>query len=405
MTSDKSKEEKIYRRHKHFWVFLRHFVGPFLLRSYRCKSEIAKNLPEPYLVLPNHSTNLDPAWVGMSFPHQMYFVASEHLYRLGWISKLVEYVFAPIAKIKGASDKMTVMKMLRYLRDGKNVCLFPDGNCSFNGRTGEITTAIGKLIKLSGANLVTYKLTGGYFAHPRWAFTTRKGKMTGSVVNVYTKEQLSSMSPEEITDAIRNDIDENAYSRQKMEHIKFKGKNRAVGMECAICVCPKCKQIDVIETNKNDVLCKNCRKLCSYDEYGFLVEKADGFEFDTIEEWDYFQDDFYKNLVDNYKKSKPAEEIYFSNSNITMHKVGTSHDSEIVGKGTLFICSDSVLFKTENSETEIKIQIKNLPDMSMYGKTNLVFTDSDGTHYELKSEKNINVRKYISIWKNLRENN
>lgn len=408
MTSDKTKEEKIYRRHKRFWFFLRHFVGPFLLHSYRCESKVAENLPEPYLVLPNHSTNLDPAWVGMSFPHQMYFVASEHLYRLGWISKLVEYVFAPIAKIKGASDKMTVMKMLRYLRDGKNVCLFPDGNCSFNGRTGEITTAIGKLIKLSGANLVTYKLTGGYFAHPRWAFSTRKGKMTGSVVNVYTKEQLASMSPEEITDAIKNDIDENAYSRQKMEHIKFKGKNRAVGMECAICVCPKCNQIDVIETNKNDVLCKNCGKLCSYDEYGFLVEKADGFKFDTIEEWDYFQDDFYKELVTTYKTSKPSDEMYFSNEEITLFKVGTNHDSEKAGTGKLSICTDFIFFKIDNSETEakeIKIKISNLPDMSMYGKTNLVFTDSDGTHYELKSEKNINVRKYISIWKNLRENN
>lgn len=408
MEKNKSKEEKIYKRHKRLWCFLRHSVGPILLSKYGCKSEIAKNLPEPYLVLPNHSTNLDPAWVGMSFPHQMYFVASEHLYRLGWISKVVEYVFAPIAKIKGASDKATVMKMLRYLRDGKNVCLFPDGNCTFNGRTGEITNAIGKLVKLSGANLVTYKLTGGYFTHPRWAFSTRKGKMHGSVVNIYTKEQLAAMSPDEITEVIRKDIDENAYSRQKAEHIRFKGNSRAVGMECAMCVCPKCNQIDVIKTEKNDVICENCGKLCSYDEYGSLVERSDGFIFETIEEWDYFQDDFYKKLVANYKETKSAGEIYFSNDNVTLFKVGTGHESEEVGKGTISISSDSVRFKT--SDKEINVKISEIPDMAMYGKTNLVFSDAEGTHYELKSEKTskkekvLNVRKYISIWENLREN-
>lgn len=400
MSKDNPKEEKIYKRHQRLWKFLRHSAGPVLLMKYGCKSEIAKNLPEPYLVLSNHLTNLDPAWVGMSFPHQMYFVASEHIYRLGWISKLVEYVFAPIAKIKGASDKLTVMKMIRYLRDGKNVCLFPEGNCSFNGRPTEITDAVGKLVKLSGANLVTYKLTGGYFTHPRWAFSTRKGKMTGNVVNVYTKDQLAQMNPEEITEIVRKDIEEYAYTRQKTEHIKFKGNNRAIGMECAVCICPKCKKIDVIETSKNDVICKNCGKLCSYDEYGYLVEHADGFTFDTIEEWDLYQNDFYKALVQEKLSAENQDETNFFSDVMKLNIVGQNHESESIGEGTISISKNEMCFKNESRE--IKVNIADLPDMSVYGKCSLVFSDSAGTHYELKSDKVINVRKYISVWENLR---
>lgn len=43
--------------------------------------ENAEGLPENYIVLSNHVTDYDPLLVGVSFPGQMYFVASEHITR------------------------------------------------------------------------------------------------------------------------------------------------------------------------------------------------------------------------------------------------------------------------------------------------------------------------------------
>lgn len=399
MQPDK-KELKVYKRHKRIWTMARVLLGPAILHTFRCKSEMAENLPEPYIVLPNHCCDLDPALVGVSFKHQMYFVASEHVYRKGFVSKLLLYCFGPIAKIKGSSDKMMVLKVLKAIREKKNVCIFPEGDRTFNGRTGEISEAIGKLIRVSGANLVTYKITGGYFANPRWGYGIRKGKMTGRVENVYTKEQLSAMKPEEITKIIRDDLYENAYERQKKEQIAYKGKLLAEGMECALTVCPICKKIGVIATKGDEVFCKECGPLAKYNNKGFFEKKASYFGFDTVEDWDFWQEDFYSGLTVNSLYAD--EEPFFKDEKVILRTVSAEHEEQDLGTGVISLSRKYLCFKSD--KTDLKIPVDRLPDMAMYGKKGLVFTDAENTHYEMQCERLINVRKYISVWKYLRKN-
>ena len=135
---EEKKEIRKYKHHKRFWKFIRVVAKPFIKILFKFEYEIAPAIKGPYLVVSNHTTDLDPAFLGISFPPQMYFVASEHVYRSGILGVFLKWAFEPIAKIKGSSDAATVLKMLRYLRNGKNVCLFPEGNRSFNGKTGEI---------------------------------------------------------------------------------------------------------------------------------------------------------------------------------------------------------------------------------------------------------------------------
>lgn len=399
MSKNNKKEERIYRRHKRVWWLAHHTLRGAFENTFGCKSYITENIPEPYLVLSNHSCDLDPALVGMSFPRHMYFVASEHIYRQGFLSKILLYCFGPIAKIKGASDKMMVLKVVKTLRENKNVCIFPEGNRTWTGRNMPVTNAIGKLVKVSGANLVTYKLTGGFFTNPRWGYGIRKGKMEGRVVRVYTKEELAEMTPEQVTEIIRNDIDENAYARQKEEMIAYKGKKLAEGMECALCVCPQCKKIDIIETKDDTVSCKLCGPLAVYNNYGFFESKSNGFSFKTVEEWDDWQEEYYSSLVE--EKAATPQEIFFADDEVSLNTVTSNHEEGDLGKGKLWLTSEGLYFKSDI--TDLFISIKNLPDMGMYGKKGLVFTDEKNVHYELHSEKLLNVRKYISVWNKLKE--
>lgn len=393
-TEKKRDEKKVQRHHQRVWTFLRVVAPPFLRMKFGYSCEPAPEINEPYLVLPNHNSDLDPAFVGFSFKKQMYFVASEHVYRRGWISKLLFWAFEPIAKIKGSSDTLTVMKAIRKLRSGQNVCLFPEGNRSFNGKTGEIFGATGKLVKTSGAALVTYKITGGYLSNPRWGFGIRKGKMHGSIVNIYPSEKLKTMTPDEITSCIVSDLEENAYERQASENIAYKGKNLAYGFETAYCLCPICKNINVISSKKDSIYCSNCGKLTDILPSGFF---DDGFVFKSAEEWDEWQESYFSALIHD---KRDRLNCLFSDSNMAVHIVKAEHQQEDLGIGSISLYNDRIEISV--GEKLINLPFEKISDMSIYGKNNLVFTDAEGCHYEMvpNEKKSLkNMRKYLSIWK------
>ena len=90
------------KRHVFFWKLLRPLAHLFVHLKFGYRCEISRKLTENYIVLANHVTDFDPVFVGASFPRQMYFVASEHVFRLGWVSKLINFLVAPIARRKGS---------------------------------------------------------------------------------------------------------------------------------------------------------------------------------------------------------------------------------------------------------------------------------------------------------------
>lgn len=388
-----------YKRHKILWKIIRFIASPILRPIYKYSCQLAPKLESPYLVLSNHNTDLDPGLVALSFPQQMYFVASEHVYRAGFASKVLRYAFEPIAKRKGTADTVTVMKTIRALREGKNVCLFPEGQKSFDGRTGQINIATGKLVKASKASLITYKLEGGYFTTPRWGYGIRKGKMYGSIVNIYTKEDLDKLSPEEITDLIKKDLWEDAYQRQNENPIAYKGKNLAKGLEHAFCICPKCKKIDTISSIKNKVFCTSCDFSATIDKFGYFDESC---KFKTVAQWEDFQQEKLKSFVES--KNKEISDSLFENKNATLKRVKAEHQEEVVGCGTFAMFTDKFTFTTIQDEKEeiLELPHQEIVDISMYGKQGLVFSDTKGNYYELTSKEIMNVRKYIFCFKFLK---
>lgn len=385
------REKRYYFRHRLIWFLGRNPVKLFLRLFVNLKVTKAPKLERPYIVLSNHVTNLDPIILAAAFKKQMYFIASEQFYRSGFKSKILYWAFQPISKIKGASDRLTVMKTIRTLREGKNIALFPEGNRTFNGESAKSFEATGKLIKVSKAGLVTFKIEGGYMTFPRWGFGKRKGKMQAGIVNVYTSDQLSKMSAEEIVEHINQDIYTNAYDEQEKNKIQFKGKNLAFGMESAFSVCPECKKIGFIGSQGNSVFCTNCAAKATLDAYGFFNPE---FKFRSVLEWDKWQEDFYKDYVSNFKD--PLKPL-FQDTNVAIRTVTSNHKTCEIGYGTFSLYKDRFIFEPLNKE-EIVFEIKDVPDLSVYGKSILCFSDSAGTHYELHPDKIINVRKYLSCW-------
>ena len=156
------------RKHELVYQLLLPLVKGFLKIKFGYKWKKAENLPENYIVLSNHVTDYDPLLVGVSFPKQMYFVASEHITRWGLAYTLLKELLHPIIRYKGTVATATVIESLRKIRAGGSVAIFAEGVRTWDGVTCPILPSTAKMVKTAGCGLVTFKIQGGHFVSPGW---------------------------------------------------------------------------------------------------------------------------------------------------------------------------------------------------------------------------------------------
>lgn len=361
-------------------------VAVFLKCRFGYRYEKAKNLPDNYIVLSNHATDYDPLFVGVSFSNQMYFVASEHIARWKFVYKLIDFILAPITRYKGTVATSTVVDILRKVKKGANVCIFAEGDRTWDGVTRSIAPSTAKLIQNSGCGLVTYKLTGGYFVSPRWSNKLRQGPISGAPVNVYTKEDLSKMTTAQIYEIITRDLYEDAYARQ-IEHPKrYRSKAPAEGMENLLFICPKCGAHDSIHSLKDTVSCSECNMTFTYDNYGMLS----GLDWKTIRALSDWQNEQVLTDVEN--------NLTYSVSEAVLSEV-TNHQETILATGSLHISREGICCDNH------RIPLEEISDMALYGKRGIVFSVGK-KYYEAKpapGENGLKFTLYYDAYKKRKE--
>ncbi len=307
---------------------------PLLLRKYSFQTDRLPELEEPFLMVANHTTESDMLMAAVAAQKPMYFVCGEHLLR-GKYGRLIQRLANPIPLPKGASSVPAIKEILRRLRQGNNVMLFPEGNRSFHGETLPAEPALGKLVKMSGAALVTYHMQGGYFVAPRWAYHFRKGPISGRVMHVYRTAELRTMSAEAVTDAINRDLYENAYATQRKKPRSYSGDGLAEGLENYLLLCPRCGSYDSMLTSGSHFQCERCGLEGVYDEYGFL--RGNGLPFDDVHSWGKWIETRFEEDI----KKMVAGDLLFTEKDIRLYQIDTeSHQSRDCQYGELCIYHD-----------------------------------------------------------------
>jgi len=363
-----------------FYSLLRPPVILLLRLKFGYKFDKAKNLPDNYIVLSNHATDFDPLFVASSFPRQMYFVASEHISR--WkVFPLIKFLVDPIIRRKGTVAASTVTDVLRRTRKGASVCIFAEGVRTWDGVTCPILPSTGRLVKSSGCGLVTYKITGGYFASPNWSegSGTRRGPVHGAPVSVLTKEQIDAMSVDEINELINRDLYENAYERQLALRGRYKGSNLAEHLENLLFICPECGAHDCFSSSGSKVACSACDFSFEYDSYGMLS----GAPFDTVYDFSRWQTE------------KVAEDA----RNQTLY-ASPSAKLSLIGKDGESVAAEGPLYMDGHSITcgDLSIALDDITNMDIHGRHAVVFA-ANGGYYELTPAMGSNAIKYLLIFR------
>ncbi len=367
------------KKHRFLYSLLYPLVVLFLKIRFGYKFKRANHLPENYIVLSNHATDYDPLFVGVSFPRQMYFVASEHITRWKVAYPLIRFLLAPIIRYKGSVAASTAMDVMRKTKKGMSVCMFAEGVRTWDGVTCPLHPSTVKLIKAARCGLVTYRLTGGYLLSPMWSSGKgmRRGPISGAPVTVYTKEQVAAMSEEELAAAIDRDLYENAYETQAKAPKKYKGRALAEGLERFVYLCPSCRAHNSLQTKKHQARCAVCGLTFSVNVYG-LLENA---PFQTVRDLALWQ-------RQGTLEDARGGAIYRGSA--TVAKI-EKHVAIPLTEGALSLSADELRCG------ELAIPTTSITQMAMHGTQALVFS-ADGVYYELLPKQPDNMIRFLWLY-------
>ena len=375
-----------YKRHIRTYRFFRPLITPLIRRKFNYTYDPIPESAAPYFLLCNHNIDYDPILLGLASPSHTYFVATENVLRKGLVSRLLMRYLKPIIHTKGKAGLQSSMEILRQLKAGHNVALFPEGNRSFNGVTGPIFPATGKLAKRSGASLITYRIEGGYLTQPRWSRSLRRGKVCGKLVHIYTPEELKSMTDADIIAAIERDLHEDAYETQSHERVTFRGHDLAAGLEAALFTCPKCGKIGTLYSHGDTISC-SCGFSAVYDVYGDLTD-TDGIKR-TVTAWDAWQRQQLSALRDTAETDTPMFSDFVTVRQIQDHAIQKAFSADLTAYCDHFTLGDTAIFPNE------------IEGAAIFSRNTL--TAHVDAQYEIRGTEDFCALKYLYLFDSMKK--
>jgi 1-acyl-sn-glycerol-3-phosphate acyltransferase len=137
------------------------FLPPVWRFVYRVRIAGRENIPltGPVLLVSNHRSNLDPFFIGVSFPRQVHFMAKAELWKvkiLGWLIDLL----GSFPVNRGQADRTAVKRALEVLGAEAVVGMFPEGHRQRAGSLGEIHPGVSLFSLREGVVTIPMVLDG-----------------------------------------------------------------------------------------------------------------------------------------------------------------------------------------------------------------------------------------------------
>lgn len=370
-------------------------LGWVALRYCNAKIEPYKPKHEAFIVIGNHADGMDPGYELFAFKRYIRFVISDHLARNNFTEYLLKRVAGVIVKHREVSNKQLTDQVISSIKEGVPVSIYAEGAMTPNGETGFFSPRTGQLIKDSGAALITFKLTGGYLHAPKWARRIRRGPVHGYVVREYSPEEISSMTVQQVNEAISRDIYHNDYQLQKEQRKEYKGKRLAEYVERILYMCPECKKVGYLHSHGNSIKCDNCGYSVEMQYDGFFHNTGTSLHFDTILAWDKWQKSAWKDVILN----TPKGEMIFEESGQILSMI-VKHRKKLISKDvTLKLFTDRFELEYEG-KTQITVPMKNIK-LVLNVSIEALCIITDDYYLYIQTQRPRAAAKYVAAWRHL----
>jgi 1-acyl-sn-glycerol-3-phosphate acyltransferase len=133
----------------------------------------------PVLVASNHQSFLDPPLIGNLYKDEMVFLARKTLF-VGFFKWLYpQWNAIPVDQDR--PDMGSLKTIIRKLKEGHRVLVFPEGARTLDGHLGEAAPGVGLIAAKSGAVIQPVRISGARDALPRGSARIRFARITVSI--------------------------------------------------------------------------------------------------------------------------------------------------------------------------------------------------------------------------------
>ncbi len=382
------KKKWVKSRHKIITELARAVLHPYSVLKYNIKvTPFKQQGKRPYLVLLNHQTAFDQFFVGMAFKGPIYYVASEDLFSMGWVSSLIRYIVAPIPIKKQTTDISAVLNCMRVAKEGGTIAIAPEGNRTFSGKTEYMNPAIASLAKKLGLPIALYRIEGGYGACPRWSDVVRKGAVRSYVSEVIEPEEYKQLTNEELMERIENGL----YVDEGVADGEYLSDKRAEYLERAMYVCPSCG-LTVLYSKGNECECLKCHRKVTYGVDKRIKGVGFDFPFEFVTEWYDYQKDF----VNSLQLTEMTDEPLFCDTAALSEVIVYKNKNKLRKSCEIKLYGDRVVID-EGTEGELSFSFSATSAVSVLGRNKLNIYHGDKV-YQLKGDKHFNALKYVNLY-------
>ncbi|RPJ34985.1 MAG: 1-acyl-sn-glycerol-3-phosphate acyltransferase [Verrucomicrobiaceae bacterium] len=130
----------------------------------------------PVLVASNHQSYLDPPLIGNLYKDEMVYLARKSLFTP--VTRWLYSQWNAIPVDQDRPDMASLKTIIRKLKEGHRVLVFPEGSRTPDGNLGEAAPGIGLIAVKSGVPIQPVRISGAREALPRGSARIRFARIT-----------------------------------------------------------------------------------------------------------------------------------------------------------------------------------------------------------------------------------
>ncbi len=348
----------------------------------------------PFIVVSNHASRVDYLYTGIAFlPHRLNYVAVYNEFfrsHLAGIFRLLQV----IPKKNFTPEIYSVKEIARVLRSGGNVIVFPEGMSSISGSNQPSALGTGKLLKHFGLPVYMTLISGGYLTNTKYCLDDRPGRVDVEISQLFTPEDLTKMTEDEIQRAVDVAIRHDDYRWNKTARVAFQGHGELAKNLHHLCYwCPKCHSLFTMKGEGDVIRCSHCGNgarlndfydLIPLDETCVIPESPSKWcDMERKQAWRDIQNPHFEIREKVRLGTLPPHEL-----------VPDKATSVQTGEGELRFNKDGLFFEGINDGKPLSLHLPTdlLPTFGMCTDVSFFTTYINGVYYEFFPEHEVTER-------------